>query len=148
MSDLTVRPRWYSGPNLLVLCAFAVCVVSGFFSRGAFGVALIMAVIWFLGKFGTKIEVTPAEVGFKTWLVRRRSAPRDAVQSMHWYERQFTFAAADQVLLGIPSFGWTRGQLLDLSEALGVPLYNHRTKRGFGRDAGVGQVMRRPARAK
>lgn len=53
---------------------------------------------------------------------------------MHWYGDTFTFVNdGQQVLLKVGSLGWTRGQLLDLSEALGVRLYNHRTKRGLVR---------------
>ncbi len=51
---------------------------------------------------------------------------------MHWYGRSFTFVDDGQrVLLGVPSLGWTRGQLLDLSEALGA---------GWERIAGEGSL--------
>lgn len=149
MGDLTMRPRWYSGPCLVTLCPLIVCIVAGLFSHGAFGVAAIFAVGWVIAQFSTSIEVTPGEVSQKVWLFRPKSAPRDAIKAMHWYEQQFRFVDGDErALLGIPGFNWTRGQLLDLSSALGVPLYNHRTKRGFGRDAVAGRLVRRPVKAK
>jgi hypothetical protein len=35
--------------------------------------------------------------------------------------------------------------LLGIAEELGVPLYNDRTKRGFGNDVRVGKLVTRPA---
>jgi hypothetical protein len=123
VSELTMRPRWYSGPCLAPLCLLLACIVAGVFSHGAFFVAAILAVGWVIAQFSTRIEVTPGDVGLKIWLFRRKPAPRDEIKAMHWYEQQFRFVDEDQrALLGIPSFGWTRGQLLDLSEALGVPI--------------------------
>jgi hypothetical protein len=144
VGNLTLRIRWYSGATLPGLPLIAGCIVWGFFSPGGFAVAAILAVGWVISKFATRIEVTSADVGLSTWLSRRKSAPREEVYAMHWYGRSFTFTAEDnRVLLSVPSFGWTRGQLLDMSEALGVHLYNHRTKRGLGSDAWKGQLMQR-----
>lgn len=136
MGTVTMRLRWYSGPSLAVLCAIACCIVLGFFthSSGSLGVLAILVAAWIVTKFGTKVEVTPTDVGLSMWLIRRKSAPRDAIYAMHWYGDAFTFVNdGQQVLLKVGSLGWTRGQLLDLSEALGVRLYNHRTKRGLVR---------------
>lgn len=148
MDNLTMRLRWYSGPSLFGLCVIALFIVVGFFSHGLFAVAVLIAVLFVWMKFGMTIEATSTDVGLSTWLLRRRSAPREAVKAMHWYGESFTFVDDDQrILLKIGGLGWTRGQLLDLSEALGVPLYNHRTKRGLGGDAGKGQLMERATRA-
>jgi hypothetical protein len=116
--------------------------------------AAILAVVWVIIRFGAKIEVTPTHVNVRVWMgypraartlrTLRESARRDAIYAMHWYGGSLTFVNDGQwVLLGFPSAGWTRGQLLDLSEILGVCLYNHRTKHGWGKDAWDGQLMQR-----
>jgi hypothetical protein len=144
VGTLTMRMRWYAAPSLVPLCGFALCSVLGFFSHGAFGVAAIFAVGWVIAKFSTKIEVTSTDVGLSIWLLRRKSAPRDEIAAVHWYGRSFTFVDDSQrVLLGIPSLGWTRSQLLELSETLGVRLYSHRTRGGLGKDSGRGRLIRR-----
>ena len=146
MDNLTMRPRWYSGPSVAVLCAIACCIVLGLLTRSpaSLGVLAILVVAWVVTKFGTTIAVTPREVVLGMWLIRRQSAPRDQIQALHWYGDAFTFVSeGQQVLLKVGSLGWNRGQLLDLSEALGVRLYNHRTKRGLGKNAREGQLLRR-----
>jgi hypothetical protein len=149
VDNLTVRPRWYSGVSLFMLGVTALLVVLGFSSHPLFLVAAFMAALWVLAKFGTRIVVTPADVSLRQSLVPRRSAPREAIKVMHWFSYYFTFVDDDhRVLLKIASLGWSRGQLLDLSEALGVHLYNHRTKGGFGTDAQNGRIMERAANAK
>jgi hypothetical protein len=148
VGTVTVRARWYSIPSVLVLCATAFFVVAGFFSHGAFVLAAGFAVLWVWMLAGSKIEVTSTDAALSGWLVRRRSAPREAIKAMHWYGQSFTFVDDDhRVLLKIASLGWSRGQLLDVSEALGVRLYNHRTKHGLGGDAWTGQLMQRVTKA-
>ena len=145
MDRLTIRQLWYSWPSLVGLCGLASFIVLGFVvGPGAFGVAAIVALGWVISKFATKIEVTQRDVGLSTWLLRRKSAPRDAIYSVHRYGQAFTFVdEGGQALLMVRGLGWTRGQLLDVSEKLGVPLYTHRTKNGLGTDAQEGQLMQR-----
>lgn len=144
MDTVTIRPRWYCWPSLGGLAAIACCVVLGFFNHGLFGVAPILIAGWLWAVAGTKIEVTPTVVVQKSWLLLRLEAPRDAITAIHWYGQYFTLTGADnQLLQKLPSLGWRRGQLLDLSEALGARLYSHRTKWGLGRDRTVGHRLRR-----
>jgi hypothetical protein len=97
--------------------------------------------------FGTTIEVTPTDVGVRLWFFGRRAAPRKAIYAMHWFSASFTCVDLhNDVLLRVASFGWTGSQVVELSEALGVQLYSHRTKRGFGNDARIGQIAKKPAR--
>lgn len=64
---------------------------------------------------------------------------------MHWDSNCVTFRDSGHgLLLRIASYGWTGSQLLGIAEELGVPLYNHRTKRGFGKDVRVGKLVTRP----
>lgn len=149
MDDLTLRQRWYAGPSLVGLGAVALLIVVGFFNHGGFILAAIFAILWIWYKFGMKIEVTPTDVGFSQWLLRRPSAAREAIQAMHWYGSSVTFVDDDhRVLLKIGGLGWTGGQWLDVSEALGVHLYDHRTRGGLGRDASKGQLVQRSTEAK
>jgi hypothetical protein len=146
--DLTMRQRWYSGPSLFGLGVLALLVVVGFFAHGAFWLAVGFAVLWVWYKFGMRIEVTSTDLRFRQWLLPSQSAPKEAIKVMHWYSQNFTFVDDDQrVMLKIGGLGWTRGQLLDLSEALGVRLYSHRTKGGLGTDTSKGQLMQRAAGA-
>jgi hypothetical protein len=148
VDTLTIRLHWYSGPSVFGLSAIALCVVVGFFSPGVFAVAALLAVFWACGTFGLKIEVTSDEVRMTIWLIRRQAVPRAAIAAMHWYSGKFTLVDADDRVLLKASFpGLTRGQLLDLSEALGVRLYNHRTKRGLGNDSRQGQLMERASQS-
>jgi hypothetical protein len=128
------------------LCGVAACCVIAFVikNHGLFGVAAVFVVAWVISMFGTAIEVTPRDVGVRLWFFGRRAAQRDAIYAMHWFSASFTCVDLhNDVLLRIASFGWTRSQVLDLSRALGVPLYSHRTKGGWGNDARIGQAMRR-----
>lgn len=144
VGNLTIRLRWYSWPSLIGLGGMALFVGLGFVSPGMFGVAGILAVEWVISKYATKIEVTPTHVRLSIWLFRRESVRRDEIYAMHWYGRSFTFVNdAQRVLLSLRGPGWTRGPLLDLSESLGVRLYNHRTRRGLGQDAWDGQLVQR-----
>jgi len=149
VGNLTLRLRWYSGLSLYGLGALAFFVVLGFFAHSAFWGAALVAVLWVWYMFGMKIEVTSMDVGMSRWLLRRGSAPREAIRAMHWFGPSVTFVDADhRVLLKLSSLGWSGSQWLDVSEALGVHLYNHRTKRGFGTDAQQGQLMQRATEAK
>lgn len=96
-----------------------------------------MAVGWVISMFGTTIEMTPADVGVRLSFFGRRSASRDAIRAMHWFSASFTFVDSGKgLLLRVASYDWTGSQVLELSESLEVPLYNHRTKRGWGRTSG------------
>lgn len=158
-----MRPRWYSWPGLTLVCPIAACIGMGFVSYGFFGGAAIFAVLWFSVWFGGKIEVTPTDVKVRIWMgyprysrmglrTVRESARRDAIHAMHWYGGagpSLTFEDEGHwVLMGFLIEGWTRGQLLDLSEMLGVPLYDHRTKHGWGKDARDGQLVQRRPRTR
>lgn len=139
-----MRLRWYSGPSLFGLGVIAFLVVLGFFTHSAFGLAAFMAVVWAWSKFGMKIELTSTDVGLRQWPLRSSSAPREPIKAMHWYSQSFTFVDDDhRLLLKIGGLGWTGSQLLYLSQRLGVPLYNHRTKHELGTDASKGQLIQR-----
>jgi hypothetical protein len=129
-----------------MLAVAGVCVVLGFVSHAdaLFGAAGIMFFFFVYAIAGTTIEVSPAAVTQRVWPLYRLSAPRDQITAIHWYGQSFTFTADDnRVLLKLASLGWKRSQLLDLSEALGARLYNHRTRCGLGRDRTVGHRLRR-----
>lgn len=144
MGTVTMRLRWYSYPSLLVLCVTAFFVVLGFFTHGAFGLAVGGALLWVWMVLGMKVEVTPTDVSLNIWLRRRQSAPREEIKAMHWYGDSFRFVDGDQrVVLKVGGLGWAGGQLLELSEALGVGLYSHRTKHGLGSDVPEGLLMQR-----
>jgi hypothetical protein len=147
VDNLTVRLRWYSPPSLIGLGGIAFFIVLGFFTHSALWLAVIAAVVWVWYKFGMKIEVTSTDVGLSTWPRRRPSAPREGIKAMRWYGQSFTFEDDDhRLLLKIGGLGWTGDQLLDVSEALGVPLYSYRTKHGLGTDASKGQLIQRASR--
>jgi hypothetical protein len=64
---------------------------------------------------------------------------------MHWNSSYITFRDSDHgVLRRTSSYGWTRRQLAEMAEELGVPLYDHRTKRGWGKDVRAGKLLTRP----
>jgi hypothetical protein len=146
VGNLTLRPKWYSAASWPALCGVVLfCVVAPIVkNNGLFGVSGVLVVAWVISMYGTTIQVTPTDVGVRLWFLGRRAIQRDAIRAMHWYGGSFTFVHLHtEVLLQVQSFGWMGSQMLELSEALGVPLYNHRTKGGFGRDAMNGQLMQR-----
>lgn len=149
MDNLTMRQRWYSFPNLFGWAIIVLFVVLGLFIHSAFWVVAFLFLVWVWYMFGMRIVVTPADVSLRQFLLPRRSAPREAIKVMHWFGRSFTFVDDDhRILLKIGGLGWNGSQLLDLSEALGVHLYNHRTQHGFGTDAQQGQLMQRATNAR
>jgi hypothetical protein len=144
-----MRQRWYSLPSLFGLGAITFFVVLGFFTHTAFWLAVGITVVWVWYKLSLRIEVTSTDVVVRQWPFPKSSASREAIKVMHWFGRSVTFVDDDhRVLLKIGALGWAGGQLLDLSEALGVHLYNHRTQHGFGTDASKGQLMQRAINAK
>jgi hypothetical protein len=143
VDTLTIRPRWYCWPCLFGLAMIALCIVLGFFNHGFFGVAPILIFLFVYAVAGTKIAVTPTELIVRVWPLYRSSRRRDEITAMHWYGQYFAFTAEDhRVLLKISSLGWKGSQLVELSEAPGVPLFSYRTKWGLGRDATIGRRLR------
>jgi hypothetical protein len=146
MSNVTIRPKWYSIASWPPLCGIAVCCVLAYVakSHGLFGVAAVLVSAWVISMFGTTIELTATDVGIRLCFFGRRAAQRDAISAMHWFSGSLTWVDRhNSLLLRISSIGWTRSQVVELAEAIGVPLYNHRTKRGWGNDARIGQVIQR-----
>jgi hypothetical protein len=140
---VTVRPKWYSVASWPALCGIAICCVLAFVANchGLLGVAAVLVVAWVISMFGTTIAVTTTDVGIRMWFFGRRAAQRDAIYAMHWFSASLTWVdRGNDVLLRTASPGWTSSQVLELSEALGVPLYSHRTRRGWGNDARNGHV--------
>jgi hypothetical protein len=145
MSTLRVRPPWYSLPSLFVLCIVVLVVaVAPVTNWGLLWTAGIVAVLLVIGLSTAVIDVTDADVRFRGPFARR-SVPRDQVGSMHLFGTYVSFANPQNLeVLKLGTLGWTRRQWLDISEVLGVPLYNHRTQMGLGRDAQQGRLMQRP----
>jgi hypothetical protein len=63
---------------------------------------------------------------------------------MHLFGQSVRFEDRDHVLLKISTYSWIQRQWLDISVALGVPLYDHRTKLGWGQDARRGRLVQQP----
>lgn len=145
MGTLTLRAAWNSWASLVTLGCIGFGVALSFFVPGAVFAVAIAVAAWVYGKFGTKMWVTSTEIGQSGWLGSgRKSTPRDEVQSMHLYSGRFTFEDEfDRQLLRFGTMGWTRNQLFDVSEALGVDIYDHRTQRGFGKDTSEGRLVQR-----
>lgn len=154
MGALKFRPRWYSVPNLVLLLPSVSFIVLAFVikSQGRLwlvGLGVVLTALFVVIPYGETVEVTPADVrtaGWASgWSFRRTVVPRERIHAMHWDSKYVTFRDSDRgLLLRIASYGWTGSQLLGIAEALGVPLYNHRTKRGFGKDVRVGKLVTRP----
>jgi len=146
------RLKWYSVPSLSLLLASVGGLVLPFVvqSQGrVWGVALGIGffVLWVLTMYTGTVEVTPVDVRASGKSFRPTVVPRERVSTMHWTSNVITFRDSDHdLLLRIASYGWTGSQVLAIAEQLGVPLYNHRTKRGFGKDVKIGKlVTRQPA---
>ncbi len=145
------RLRWYSVPSLsLLLGIFGCCAAVPYTARSglvwwaALGAALF--VLWVLTMYTGTVEVTPVDVRIIGKSFRPTVVPRERISTMHWTSDHITLRDSDQgVLLPIAGYGWTGRQLLEIAEALGVPLYNHRTKRGFGKDVRAGKLVTRPS---
>jgi hypothetical protein len=146
MSNLSVRLPWYSFSSLFSWCGIVVlAAISPFAGWGLMWVAGFLIVLWLIAQFGAAIELTGSAVVFRVWPFGRKTAQRDQIRAMHMFAYFVSFEDPQKTkLLKIATFGWTRWQWLDVSEALGVPLYDHRTKMGFGHDVRQGRLMQRP----
>jgi hypothetical protein len=133
---------------LLGIVGFGFCAVLTSTARSGLawwaGLEVALLVLWVLTMYTGTVEVTPVDVRASGKSFRPTVVPRERVSTMHWTSNVITFRDADHgLLLRIASYGWTGSQVLAIAEALGVPLYNHRTKRGFGKDVKVGKLMTR-----
>ena len=150
MGAIKFRLRWYSVPSLsLLLGTVGCCAAMPFTARSglvwwvALGFALL--VIWALTMHTGTVEVTPTAVRSPGKSFRPTVVPRERISAMHWTSKVITLRDSDHdLLLRIGSYGWAGSQVLAMAEELGVPLYNHRTKLGFGKDARIGKLMTRP----
>jgi hypothetical protein len=107
------------------------------------GASGFLVVLWIISMRASKIEVTPMQVLVTSWFTARRQASRQDIRTMHWFSTATVFEGeGHSKLLRIPGGGWTRGQLLDISEALGVPLYDHRKRSGMS-DVTKGRLVQR-----
>jgi hypothetical protein len=79
--------------------------------------------------------------------LRNRSAPRSAVAAIHVGRSYVKFVDQRGRTVLYALSGWTKEQLLDMSDGLGVPVYDYRTWYGFCQ-AGQGRLLIRgqPAR--
>jgi len=144
------RLRWYSVPSLSLLLGIVGCCAAMLFTArsgvlwwAALGIALF--VLWVLTMYSGTIEVTQVDIRASGKTFRPTVVPRERISAMHWTSRVITLRDSDHnLLLRIASYGWAGSQVLAIAEALGVPLYNHRTKRGFGKDVKIGKLMTRP----
>jgi hypothetical protein len=144
VASLTIRPRWLRPQNVIVLI-FAV----GFVVVGAYYSAVIPLLIGVLGAAAgiagqmlTKIEVTPDAVIFRSF-PGKGSCRRADVRSVHFFSSAVTFVGADhQRLMRLNAGAFSKAQYLDVAEALGVPMYNHRSKSGLS-DIKKGELVQR-----
>ena len=151
---MKVRLRWYSAPSLTGLIAGTCSVVLPFAlgARGpVWGVGLGAAffALWAIIMYASTFLVTAVDVracGRSLW--KRTVVPREKIHAMHWNSNYISLVDSDNgELLRTASYGWTGSQLLKLSEALGVSLYDHRTMHRFGNNLKVGKlVTRRPSK--
>ena len=150
MGALKFRPRWYSVPSLTLLLPSVGCFAALPFTAGSNLVWLAILGIaffafWVLTTYLSTVEVTSVYVRASGRSFRRTVVPRERIHAMHWTSNVVTLRDSDNgLLLQTTSFGWTGSQLLGIAEALGVRLYDHRTKRGFGKDVRVGKLVTRP----
>lgn len=150
MGALKFRLRWYSVPSLTLLlpsagCFAALPLTAGSYLVGWAILGIVLFAFWVLTMYGSTVEVTAVDVRASGRSFRRTVVPREVIHAMHWNSTYITFVDSGHgVLLRIASYGWTGSQLLGIAEALGVPLYNHRTKLGFGKDVRVGKLLTRP----
>jgi len=94
------------------------------------------------GSSGSKIQVTSLEVRYTAYFFVKMACPREPVRMIHWFSAAVAFEGAGHAKLMRAGAGWTKDRLLDISEALGVPLFNQRTRMGLS-DERKGQLVQR-----
>jgi hypothetical protein len=142
--ELSVHPPWYSRSSLFALCVIvggiALASVTTWALLWSVGFIAVVLAAWI---FGTSVDVTETAVGYRSLPRIKKSASRDQLTAMHLISMYVTFEGDHRELLKIPTMGWTPRQWLEISAALGVPLYDHRTRMGLGDDAKHGLLMQR-----
>jgi hypothetical protein len=145
-----LRPKLLRQPFILI----GIPVVGGLGTFGILdhqvigGVLFIVAFVFvsYVSLARVRITVTADQVAVADVFgaAAHNRAPRSAIASIHVYSFYVVLSGRDgrKVLSSNPY--WTRDQLLDLSEALGVPLVNHRTFGGWGRSTPGTVVTRSP----
>ncbi|HUC24656.1 MAG TPA: hypothetical protein VMA73_18255 [Streptosporangiaceae bacterium] len=137
--------------NPLRQALFWACVVMagltlGFGAR-SFGGLLAAALILAIGIVTTttlRLEVTQDAV-IARWLPTR-SVSSAAITAIHVWPYYVRFLDKDGNAVMRTQPGWGKKQLVEIGEALGVPVYDHRTLLGLSQKE-AGTLMRRPTRS-
>jgi hypothetical protein len=139
-------PAWGYVTAAVVIPLLVVAVVAG--QIGALMPAGLLAALWAYTYFRSSIQVSPSTVRVAIVFMRVLEAPRNEIRTMHLLSGKTAFEGADgSVVLLVDGVGWGKNRLLDVSEALGVPLYDHRIKMGLS-DQKVGVLVQRSRGAK
>jgi hypothetical protein len=144
VGSLTIRPRWLRPQNVVVLIFAVGMVVVGAYYSDLIPLLLgvLVAAVAIAGQMLTKLEVTPDAVAFRSF-PGKGSCRRADVRSVHLFSSAVTFVGADhQRLMRLNAGAFSKAQYLDVAEALGVPLYNHRSKSGLS-DIKKGELVQR-----
>jgi hypothetical protein len=134
---------------LIIAVCIAVEAVNGGSLPGLIIFILLIVALETSVQVRVSLRLTPDQVRVSVPLSRVQAVPRGAVGSIHMYFYFLSFhsAAGRRILRTTPY--WTKGQLLELSEQLGVPLFRHKNRwLGLGPPAYWGtQVTRGHRRA-
>jgi hypothetical protein len=144
VGSLTIRPRWLRPQNVIALIFAVLMVVVGAYYSTLIPLLLgvLVAALAIAGQMIARLEVTTDAVIFRTF-PGKGSCRRADVRSVHFFSSAVTFVGADhQRLMRLNAGAFSKAQYLDLAEALGVPMYNHRSKSGLF-DIKKGELVQR-----
>jgi hypothetical protein len=144
VNSFTVRPRWLRPQNVVALIFLVGMVAAsvGYSVVEPLLLGVVVAVAAVAAQVVTRIEVTPDSVIYRGF-PGKGSCRRADVTSVHFFSSAVTFVGANhQRLMRLPAGAFSKAQYLDIAEALGVPMYNHRSRTGMS-DIKKGQLVQR-----
>jgi hypothetical protein len=109
------------------------------------GGPLVIAVVGWARLRAVRLGITESVVRVKQgWYLPERQAARSDIRAIHYFPSAVSFRGPDRKPIMKVAPNWTLRQMLEVADALAVPLYDHRRWLGL-RSVTTGRLVNPPS---